>query len=213
VSAFLSSPKKLHTDQHVWGFIDDEDTWIFCKLIVARRAGHVCGSRGFAIPESGMYCVRPVTNFEGLSKNARIEYREKGDWVMDIHPGEFWVKKFNGLHVSVDYMGGEQVLTVAGYRNQSDPLYRFNYWVKEKHYLPLPKMLHSFVDKYPVINCEYIGGKLVEIHLRQNPDFLWGNTRMIPVWDIEQLENIPEGFRYIPDNPPEEKRLGILIDQ
>ena len=74
-------------------------------------------------------------------------------------------------------------------------------------------MLHSFVDKYPVINCEYIGGKLVEIHLRQNPDFLWGNTRMIPVWDIEQLENIPEGFRYIPDNPPEEKRLGILIDQ
>lgn len=212
MSAFLSNPNRILVDEDVWKFIDDEDIWIFDKLIVARKSGHICGSRSFEIPESGMYCIRPVTNFKGHSLNSRIEYREKGDKMMDIHPGEFWVKKFNGLHVSVDYIGGEQALTVAGYRNQSDPLHRFNYWVKEKHYLPLPKMLHGFVDKYPVINCEYIGGKLVEIHLRQNPDFLWGNTRMIPVWDVEQLDNIPSGFRYIPDNPPEEKRLGMLID-
>lgn len=212
MSVFSSNLNAKLTDQDVWGFIDDEDTWIFCKLIVARRAGHVCGSRGFAIPQSGMYCVRPVTNFEGLSKDARIEYREKGDWMMDIHPGEFWVEKFTGQHVSVDYLGGEQALTVAGYRNQSDPLYRFYYWVKEDYYLPLPEMLSDFVDKYPVINCEYIGGKLVEIHLRPNQDFIHGNTRMIPVWDEKQLEEIPPGFRYIPDNPPEEKRLGMFID-
>lgn len=212
VSAFLSNPNKIITDNDVWNLIDDEDTWIFDKLIVARKSGHVCGSRSFEIPESGMYCIRPVTNFKGHSLGARFEYREKGDKMMDIHPGEFWVKKFEGTHVSVDYIDGEQSLTVAGYRKLDDELYRFNFWVKENHYLPLPEFLNGFIKKYPVINCEFVGRKLIEIHLRQNPDFLWGNSRMIPVWDIKQLEKIPDGFRYIADNPPEEKRLGMLID-
>lgn len=211
MSAFLSNPNKIVTDYDVWKFTDDEDIWIFDKLIVARRSGHVCGSRGFSIPESGMYCIRPVTNFKGHSLGARFEHREKGDTMMDIHPGEFWVKKFQGTHVSVDYINGEQHLTVAGYRRQTNELYQFDYWVKENHYLPLPEILHGFINKYTVINCEFIGGKLIEIHLRENPDFLWGNSRMIPVWDTEQLDDIPPGFRFIPDNPPEERRLGLLV--
>jgi len=212
VSAFLSNPNKIVTDEDVWNLIDDQDVWIFDKLIIARKSGHLCGSRSFKIPESGMYCIRPVTNFQGHSLGARFEYRQKGDPMLDIHPGEFWVKKFQGTHVSVDYINGEQALTVAGYRKLDDELYRFNYWTKEKHFLPLPSILENLAKKYPVINCEFIGGQLVEIHLRQNPDFLWGNSRMIPVWDIKQLEKIPPGFRFIPDDPPEEKRLGMLVD-
>lgn len=212
VSAFLSNNNGTVTDQDIWREIDVEDSWIFDKFLVARRSGHICGSRGFQITESGMYCIRPIMNFEGHGYGARIEYRAKGDWMMDIHPGEFWVQKFNGQHVSVDYVSGQQSLTVAGYRKHDDELYRFNYWVKENYYLPLPEFLKNFADKYPVINCEFIGGKLIEVHLRHNPDFVWGNNRMIPVWDECQLENIPNGFRYIPDNGTEEKRLGILVD-
>lgn len=212
MSVFLSSPSRIITDKDVWNFIDDEDAWIFDKLIVARKSGHICGSRSFEIPESGMYCIRPVTNFEGHSLGARFEYRQKGDLMLDIHPGEFWVKRFNGVHVSVDYIDGKQELTVAGYRKQDDEIYRFNYWTKENYFLPLPSFIQHFVGKYPVINCEFIGGKLIEIHLRQNPDFLWGNSRMIPVWNIKQLEKIPPGFRFIPDDPPEEKRIGVLVD-
>lgn len=199
------------TDQEVWKMIDDEDLWIFDKLIIAKRSGHECGSRGFKIQKTGLYCIRPVTNFEGHGHSARIEHRQENDWMMDIHPGEFWVEKFNGTHISVDYVNGKQKLTVAGYRNELNPLYKFDFWQKIKFDLPLPKMLAKIAKKYPVVNCEFIGKKLIEVHLRENPDFAWGNSEMIPVWTKEQLKNIPENYTYISDLGEEEKRIGILV--
>ena len=200
------------TDYDAWSTADHDDLWVFDKLIVARKAGHSCGTRGMVIPENGMYCIRPVTNFKGMGALARIEYRKKDDEMMDIHPGEFWVEMFSGTHVSVDYINGEQFLTVAGYRNGSDPLHKFRYWTKERHYLPLPKFLAGLASRHPVVNCEFIGGKLVEVHLRPNPDFLWGNSKVIAVWKDEEMPKIPEGMRYIEDPVPEEHRLGIIID-
>ena len=33
-----------------------------------------------------------------------------------------------------------------------------------------------------MINCEYIGDKLIEVHLRHNEDFNDNITEFIPVW-------------------------------
>ena len=57
--------------------------------------------------------------------------------------------------------------------------------------------------------CEYIGGKLIEIHLRRNPDFDWGNTQFIPVWRGQDTTP-PQGYRYI-DYPEVHGRVGAWI--
>lgn len=145
-----------------------------------------------------------------MGYGARIEHRNKGDWMMDIHPGDFWVKKFTGQHVSVDYVNGKQATTVAGYRNNANPLFKFDYWVRESYYLPLPGIFSAIAKKYEFINCEFIGGNLIEVHLRQNPDFVYGNKSMIPVWTEEQALKVPNGYAFIRDTA-EEKRVGIFI--
>ena len=53
-------------------------------------------------------------------------------------------------------------------------------------------------------NCEFIGDKLIEIHLRGNPDFRYNNDSVIPVWEGDDVNT------YIEDN--DYHRLGFIID-
>ena len=43
-------------------------------------------------------------------------------------------------------------------------------------------MLYPNILKYERINLEYIGDKLIEVHLRGNEDFV-NNSEFIPVWE------------------------------
>jgi hypothetical protein len=52
------------------------------------------------------------------------------------------------------------------------------------------------VGNYDWINCEYIGGKLIEVQFRRNPNFRYNNSIAIPVWNKKIEENY-EGYRFI----------------
>ena len=188
------------TVEDEWSSIHPQDLWVYNKLQVSRVLGYECGPVGLAVPRPDFYIVRPCINFMGMGRYARIEYLE-GD-TEHIHPAEFWCEVFEGEHISVDYYKGQQELTVKGVRDPQDPLYKWKKWYKVDRVIPLPKLLQNL--DYNWINCEFIGNKLIEIHLRGNPDFRYNNDSVIPVWEGDSVNT------YIEDN--DYHRLGFIID-
>ena len=198
------------TDYGAWQKSPDEDLWVFDKLILSRKCGYLCGPRGFRVPKPGNYIVRPISNIEGMGIGAEITYLEFE--TMSIPNGFFWSEIFSGDHISVDYVDGEPSLSVIGYTDPQKPLQRFIYWKKIENSIPLPSILHPAATRHRVINCEFIGGKLIEAHLRPNPDFSYGNTAMIPVWPGHSTEP-PRGFRFIEDHDEwDSQRVGIFVN-
>ena len=198
----------ISTDYDAWAYAEHDDLWVFDKLIVARKAGHICGPRGMRVPKPGMYMIRPVTNFRGMGLAARRMYIE--DTTDHMHPGEFWCEYFTGDHLSVDYRGFEPVLSVKGEKHPQMPYQRFVSWEKVDETVPLPQMLVRMCLRYKFVNCEFIGGKLIEIHLRGNPDFRHGNSKAIAVWPGDSVQP-PEGFRFIRDTD-EDDRIGLFVN-
>lgn len=200
----------LKTDYDSWLYAEPDDLWVFDKLIIARKAGHVCGPRGMKVPKPGMYMVRPIMNFSGMGLGARKIYIEGS--THHLQPGEFWSEFFEGEHLSIDYRGFDSILSVRGVKDKAQPFQRFTHWQKVEYSVPLPQMLVRLCLRYKYINCEFIGEKLIEVHLRGNPDFVYGNTQAIPVWPGEPIEP-PEGFRFIPDlGEDEDKRVGLFVN-
>lgn len=92
---------------------------------------------------------------------------------------------------------------------------RFVKWERIYKYKPLPRPFREI--NVPVINVEYIGNKVIEIHLRDTPDPQY--QQLIPVWedsafDVEQMKL--EGYSFVRSFddadgflvPP---RLGFLV--
>ena len=75
--------------------------------------------------------------------------------------------------------------------------------------IPLPSCLDNIKNKYSKINAEYIGGNLIEIHLRHNPDFPEGRHEYIPVWQ-GQDQTPPDGYKYVVD-PDVHGRTGAFV--
>jgi len=188
------------TVEDEWSSIHPQDLWIYNKLQVSRVLGYECGPMGHIVPRPDFYIVRPCINFMGMGRHARIEYLE-GD-TEHLHPAEFWCEVFEGEHISVDYYKGQQELTVKGVRDPQDPLYKWKKWYKVDRVIPLPKLLQNL--DYNWINCEFIGNKLIEIHLRGNPDFRYNNDSVIPVWEGDSVNTYIEDTEY--------HRLGFIID-
>jgi len=195
-------------DDTMWLECDPEMLWIYDKLILSRKLGYTCGPSGVPVPEADLYIVRPITNIEGMGRDAKIIWiNEDTDTI--VPPGHFWCEVFEGRHLSVDYLNGEQVLCVEGYRFEEDPLYRWSEWKKVDDQIPFPKLLSSF--NVEQINCEFIGGKLIEVHLRHNPDFDDREYNVIyPVWD-DQKTKAPLGLKFIEDK--DFKRKGFFVPE
>jgi hypothetical protein len=197
-------------DPQVWLSTPKEHLWLFDKLIIARHMGYTCGPKGVYVPKPDNYMVRPIINVLGMGVGAHFSWLELD--TTHIPHGSFWCEIFHGDHVSVDYRNGEPFLTVVGVKDEEKPLQRFVYWEKIENTIPLPDFLVDISPQYPIINCEFIGGKLIEVHLRGNPDFAHGNTKMIPVWP-GQSTRPPEGMRFVKDPEGDEsERVGIFID-
>ena len=191
-----------------WLNTDPQDIWIFDKLILARRLGYVCGPAGVDVPEDGNYIVRPVTNTVGLGLGASIQHLTVKDWTDHLPPGTFWCEIFEGDHISVDYEWGNQILAVQGHK-PADTFTRWDRWVKVKHRIAVPKLLQPLTWKYRWMNCEYIGGKLIEVHLRRNPDFDYDNQEFIPVWQGQDTTP-PSGYQYV-ECPEAHGRVGAWV--
>ena len=199
-----------------WINTDPEDLWVFDKLILARKLGYICGGMGVNVPKPDYYIVRPCVNLYGLGLGAKMEYLEQD--TCHLPPGHFWCELFKGRHLSIDYQWGEQKLAVEGFKPE-ETFIQWNKWVQISVEVPFPKILDSFLSKYEWINCEFIGGKLIEIHFRRNPDFSYNNTEYIPVWQgqdsmpptWEKLDT-SEKYRFV-EHIDELPKIGAFVNK
>jgi hypothetical protein len=180
-----------------WNQIHNEDLWVYNKLFLNRRLGHLCGPTGVSVPYPGYYIVRPSINLLGMGRFSRIEWIEQS--TEHLHPAEFWCEIFDGEHISVDFYHKKSNLVVVGERNPEDPFYKWKKWTKIDREVEFPDILNRIKGKYNWINCEFIDNHLIEVHFRRNPDFRYENTIAIPVWEGENIENV-ENFTFINDN-------------
>jgi len=170
-----------------WNAIHHDDLWIYNKLQLSRVLGYQCGPVGTTVPKPDFYIVRPAINFLGMGRYARIEWIDK-ETDLD-HPSEFWCEVFKGEHLSVDFHYKEAKLVVRGIKDEKDPLYKWQKWEKVDRQVNFPPILENLKGNYDWINCEFIDGNLIEVHVRQNPDFRYDNEVAIPVWDDNFCEN------------------------
>lgn len=163
-----------------------EDLWIYDKFILARRLGYICGPKSMDVPKSGTYIIRPAINFMGMGAGAKFVALQKSTY--KIPDGFFWCEIFKGKHLSVDYYKKKQVLCVEGFRNKND-LMKWKIWRKTEDKIPYPKILKNLKGNYDWINVEYIDGKIIEVHLRKNPDFEGHSSDyVIPVWRGQKVK-------------------------
>jgi hypothetical protein len=193
--------------QEEWNNIHDDDLWVYNKLFLNRFLGHLCGPAGVPVPFSGYYIVRPSINLLGMGRFSRIEWIERN--TEHLHPAEFWCEIFNGRHLSVDFYQKKSSLVVVGEKDIEDPLYKWKKWYKIEEDIEFPDVLNRIKGDYDWINCEFIDNKLIEVHFRRNPDFRYGNSVAIPVWNEENIKEM-ENFRFIRDK--DYLRKGFYVD-
>lgn len=183
-----------------WNQIHYDDLWIYNKLFLSRVLGYTCGPTGTTVPEPNFYIVRPSINLLGMGHKARYEWIEK--YTDHFHPAEFWCEIFKGEHLSVDFRDKKAELVVKGTKDDFSPLYKWEKWEKIDQNVEFPSILNKIKGNYEYINCEFIDGNLIEVHFRQNPDFRYGNSEAIPVWDEDREENnnnLKKNYKFIQD--------------
>lgn len=194
------------SDYEVWSNTCNEDLWLFDKLILSRKLGHICGPLGIPVPKPGKYIVRPCVNLPGMSRGASIQYIEKD--TEHLPDGSFWQELFTGVHLSVDYEHGKQIrCTIGILEDKNKSLSRFKLWKVVDRVPTLPSCILDIVNRYQVVNIEMIGDKVIEVHLRGNPDFEDGALECIPIWNDTQKET-PSGYTFVPS--PDGDRIGFF---
>jgi hypothetical protein len=171
---------KYLNDIDFWITTDNDDLWLFDKLILSKKLGYTCGPAGLPPPIENNFIVRPITNIRMMGRNATIKYLTPIEY--DIPDGYFWCEMFKGRHLSFDYHYGQQVLAVEGFR-KNERLDRFSRWEKVEDQYELPGILKPIALKYEWLNVETIDNKVIEVHLRYNDDFVNHNANVIvPIW-------------------------------
>jgi hypothetical protein len=198
----------LTSDLQSWEIVDGEDLWIFDKLILSKKLGYVCGPKGVYVPKAGKYIVRPCVNLLGMGRGAQI-LTLKDNTEHNLSDGTFWCEIFKGRHLSIDYADGKQILCVEGIKKKQDDMKRWKMWKKVDEDPKLPKLINKLKNKYKYLNVEMIDNKVIEVHLRLNPDFIdHDSPYVVPVYSDETIApNSNQEFIMSPD----EDRLGFYI--
>lgn len=201
----------MYCEETAYKNCDVEDLWIFDKLILSRKLGYICGPVGVDVPKPDYYIIRPCVNLLGMSKGAKIVFIESNTDHLPV--GYFWCEVFTGEHLSFDFESGKEKLCVLGLKEQ-ESVSNFKYWTRyDSACFDVPKVLEEIFMKYKYVNVETIGGNLIEIHLRNNPDFADHNSPIaIPVFKGEVL-TIPAGFRYIESKDANRQGFLVLKDE
>lgn len=190
----------------VWNNIDPNDIWVLDKLILSRKLNYICGPVGLDVPKSNYYIVRPCVNMLGLGLGAQKIWVEKDTTKLPV--GHFWCEWFTGRHLSIDYHWGEQILAVEGFKDL-DTFTHWKVWQRVDDKILLPEILQELATRYKHINCEFIDGKLIEVHLRRNEDFDGDISTFIPVWEGENTDP-PKGYKYR-SYPDVHGRIGAFV--
>jgi hypothetical protein len=197
---------KFVNDCDVWGSCPTPWLWIYDKVIVAQYENIISGPAGVSVPWAGQYIVRPITNIRMMGRGAKKCWLVPGD-DDNVLDGSFWSELLVGDHTSVDYHWGDPVLSVQGFRTDEDRLDRFDRWIKIPVKHPLPIWLQGLSATQEWINVEYIGNKVIEVHLRYNDDFANHTAdEIIPVWYGTDTTP-PANWSWYPS--PAQDRLGF----
>jgi hypothetical protein len=196
----------LSAEDYVWKTINPDDIWVLDKLILSRKMYYNCGPVGLDVLHPGFYIVRPCVNMLGLGLGAQKLWLEKD--TCDLPVGHFWCEWFEGRHLSVDYYQGKQVLAVEGTK-PANTFTKWTHWVRVADRIKLPSILNDLAARHKWINCEFIHGKLIEVHLRHNEDFEGGITHFIPVWEGNSTVP-PKGYTYR-EYPDVHGRIGAFV--
>jgi len=197
---------KEHAEDTVWKNIDPNDIWVLDKLILSRKLGYTCGPVGLDVSKPGYYIVRPCVNMLGLGLGAQRVWLEQDTTHLPV--GHFWCEWFEGRHLSIDYHWSKQVLAVEGFKDP-DTFTHWKRWERVKDSIPLPDLLIELAQRYKHVNCEFINGRLIEVHLRCNEDFNANVNVFIPVWAGESTVP-PAGYIY-KEYPDIHGRIGAFI--
>ena len=195
----------MYYDTDVWPKLDDENLWIYDKLILSRKLGHKCGPCGVPVPYPADYIVRPIINLEGQGKGTEKLWIENDTWHLNF--GYFWQELFTGRHLSIDYHRGSQIRCTEGFREQ-DSFVHFTRWITVNDQPKLPTVVQDITTQYDDVNIEMIDGAIIELHLRKNKDFDDGAVEIIPVWE-DRKNSQPKNFDYVEDTDDERPRLGL----
>ena len=196
------------SDRDVWHECPKDFLWVYDKLIVAQKQDILSAPAGIPVPKSGWYIVRPITNIRMMSRGAKKQFLEKGD-ADSVPDGFFWSEILEGRHISVDFHWGQQYLAVEGFRENAERLDRFSRWSKISDQFRMPDILSDLWRLTPWINVEYIGNKIIEVHLRYNDDFAnHTSDEIIPVWKDQEIKQ-PMGWSWYASAA--EDRLGFWI--
>jgi hypothetical protein len=196
-------------DKDVWGHCPIDYLWIYDKLILAAKCGHIAAPAGIPVPNPAYYIVRPITNIRMMSRGARKQWLTPEDTDI-VSDGYFWSECFEGRHTSVDFHYGVQTLAVEGFRDDSNRLDRFSRWQRIDEKYSFPKELGELWHLTPWVNVEYVDGKIIEVHLRWNDDFANHASNVIyPVWSDDPLPQPPKTSWY---PSPSGDRLGFWIE-
>lgn len=172
-------------DHEVWSSLPVDDLWIYDKLILSKKLGHVCGPASISVPVPGLYVIRPITNLMGMGRGASLEYIECT--TDHISPGYFWQQHFVGRHLSIDYHNGIQVRCTEGFR-QPGELIQFERWTIVDDIPTIPICVNEIISRYEYVNVEMVDGCIIEVHLRGNPDFFDNPYELIPVWKGQEAD-------------------------
>ena len=206
----------------------DCDAWIkyphlhkwFNKLWLAERLGYVCGPTGVGVPKKGYYIVKPIYNLSGMGAGAEKR------WLVPEHdvviPGYFWCEYFEGTQFTYDlewqWDGPPFWKVIRAHRCDKKNNQRFTKFTREILLTKLtpPHFFYELSD-VGVINVEMIDDKIIEIHLRPNPDP--DRDEVIPIFADEQQKIVAfldQGYEWIesPDDADgllDTARLGFLV--
>jgi len=188
--------------------LEPNELWVYNKLQLSKMLNYNCGPVGVKVKTDGWYIVRPAINFQGLGMGAQKVWLSPEMGTDHLPVGHFWCEWFEGTHHSVDYYFGRWLRTTVG-KQHADDLTKWHEWVKINAEYPLPRIIRSLAY-HQYINCEFIGDRLIEVHLRKNPDFSYNNNVFIPVWEGDVIDP-PDGYRYV-ECPDVNGRIGAYVD-
>jgi hypothetical protein len=197
------------TDIEAWAEFPHHRRW-FNKLELSLDLGYHCGPCGTSPERDGWFVVRPIYNLEGMGVGARKQFLRAED-NRSVEPGYFWCEWFEGAQHSVTYRwdGGWQPVSAWQGHLADGSLSRFVRWTRANWQRPLPKQFDVLAD-CGVINVEFVGDQIIEVHLRSSPDPDWGNE-IIPIWaddpaDVDLIAAFDDagGFLEVP-------RVGFVI--
>ena len=201
----------------------------FNKLWIAEKLGYDCGPCGTAPTKDGTYVVRPIYNLSGMGVGAHVKEIKANDY-NQVPAGYFWCEYFDGPHYSADYKWQYDRDHIWGHwkepwkgqscwegTNMPLNLSKFVEWKRSDYIPPVPNELVELMD-VGHINVEFIGDKVIEVHLRQSPDPKYDH--IIPVWasDLGPKKEHMEmhGFQFIEsydnaDGQLDDPRIGFLV--